>query len=224
MSRIGDLVDREYERRRGLGWDGWSPDEDFDALATRIAGHLGHLGSRACDVVEFGCGDGRLCVALALRGHRVTGVDLAVNAIAWATRRAADAGVSARFVRGDLLSDESFDGGSADAVVDRNCLHWITGAADRGRYFARLAATLRRGGLYALTHDCGDPPAGSADHGFDPATRVFGRTAVPVYSPRPADLIAEVRAAGLVVVEREERPAEANRLGSLLLVARRSER
>lgn len=51
-------------------------------------------------VLDVPCGDGRIALALARAGHRVTGVDIAPAEVAHAT--AAAAGLDARFVAGDL--------------------------------------------------------------------------------------------------------------------------
>ncbi|MEZ5289392.1 MAG: class I SAM-dependent methyltransferase, partial [Vicinamibacterales bacterium] len=55
-------------------------------------------GARLLDVA---CGSGQLGLFAARRGVRVTGVDIATNSIQIARRRAAEAGLDARFDEGD---------------------------------------------------------------------------------------------------------------------------
>ena len=67
-------------------------------------------GARLLDVP---CGMGRLAIPLAQMGMRVTGIDFAPNYIRRARRHAKKAGVSARFVRGDMREIDysaDFDG------------------------------------------------------------------------------------------------------------------
>jgi SAM-dependent methyltransferase len=76
-----------------------------------IAAFLAPLEGRS--VLDVGTGTGRAAIALARRGAEVTAVDASAEMLAVATRRAADAGVSVTFVRGDAhridLPDRSFD-------------------------------------------------------------------------------------------------------------------
>ena len=56
-------------------------------------------GSRVLDVA---CGDGRISLELAARGHQVTGVDLTARFLDEAKRKAAERGLFARFEHGDM--------------------------------------------------------------------------------------------------------------------------
>src|SRR5215468_406634 len=53
------------------------------------------------DALDVGCGTGFLCLELAARGHRVTGVDLALAMLAEARRKAAERGVPIRLEEAD---------------------------------------------------------------------------------------------------------------------------
>ncbi|HSV73419.1 MAG TPA: class I SAM-dependent methyltransferase [Chthonomonadales bacterium] len=64
-------------------------------------------------ILDLGCGVGRHAVELALRGYRVTGVDLSEGMLAVARRRASEAGVEVEWVRADACryrAAEPFDG------------------------------------------------------------------------------------------------------------------
>ena len=76
-----------------------------------ITSFLGALdGQRVLDV---GTGTGRAAIALAAGGASVTGIDASEEMLAVARRRAADAGVSVEFIRGDAhglsVPDRSYD-------------------------------------------------------------------------------------------------------------------
>jgi len=107
-----------------------------------IEKHLGLTpGSRILDVP---CGSGRHSLALAARGHRVTGVDISTDAIAHARRTAADAHVDVEFVLADMR--EIPQASSFDAAV---CLGNSFGYLDltgTRKFVASLAVAVRPGG------------------------------------------------------------------------------
>ena len=68
--------------------------------------------SPGCRILDMGCGTGRHTLELARRGYRVTGVDLSMDMIQIAQRKAEESGVSAEFIRGDATEfsgDNAFD-------------------------------------------------------------------------------------------------------------------
>jgi len=77
----------------------------------RIAAFLAPVAERR--VLDVGTGTGRAAIALAKRGAMVTGVDASAEMLAVARRRAADAGVTVTFARGDAhrldFPDRGFD-------------------------------------------------------------------------------------------------------------------
>jgi 2-polyprenyl-3-methyl-5-hydroxy-6-metoxy-1,4-benzoquinol methylase len=54
-------------------------------------------------ILDLGCGTGRHSIPLALRGFRVTGVDISGGMLDVAGRRAREAGVSIELVRADAV-------------------------------------------------------------------------------------------------------------------------
>ncbi|GAA1669737.1 class I SAM-dependent methyltransferase [Fodinicola feengrottensis] len=91
-------------------------------------------------IVDAPCGSGRHSLALAARGHRVTGVDLSAEAIGYARKAGPDVDFRLADMR-ELPADGSYDA----AICMGNSLGYFdaTGTAD---YFAALAATVRSGG------------------------------------------------------------------------------
>lgn len=68
--------------------------------------------SKGAKILDAGCGPGRICVELAVRGLDVTGVDLIQSELDCAAETAADEGVDLALVRADLrtfTSEEKFD-------------------------------------------------------------------------------------------------------------------
>jgi SAM-dependent methyltransferase len=97
-------------------------------------------------LLDVACGSGQLGLAAARRGARVTGVDIATNAILAARGRAASEGLDARFDEGDAeelpYADSSFD------VVAS--LFGAMFAPRPERVAAELLRVCRRGGTIAM--------------------------------------------------------------------------
>ncbi len=98
----------------------------------------------ASRVLDVPCGSGRHALALAARGHRVTGVDLSTEAVGHARRAAAAAGLDVALRVGemrDLPTDGSFDA----AVCLGNSSGYLDLAGLR-EFVAALAGAVRPGG------------------------------------------------------------------------------
>ena len=78
-------------------------------------------GRTALDALDAGCGTGFLCLEMAARGHRVTGIDFAPAMLAEARRKAAVRGPSIRFEEADA-EQLPFSAGSFDLVISRHVL------------------------------------------------------------------------------------------------------
>jgi ubiquinone/menaquinone biosynthesis C-methylase UbiE len=112
-------------------WDRRAPgfDEDFGhsirTPAERAAWDrifdLVLSGGRALDALDVGCGTGFLSFELAVRGHRVTGVDFAPAMLAEARRKAAERAAAIRFEEADA-EQLPFTSGSFDLVISRHVL------------------------------------------------------------------------------------------------------
>jgi SAM-dependent methyltransferase len=97
---------------------------------------------RGRDVLEVGCGDGRIVRALTARGARVTGLEISEEQLERA--RAADNGTGARYVTGRAESLPVGDG-DVDLVVLIRSLHHV--APDRQpAALAEAGRAVRRGG------------------------------------------------------------------------------
>jgi SAM-dependent methyltransferase len=98
-----------------------------------------------------GCGQGRHAVALALRGHAVTGLDLSAFLLGRARELAAERGASVTWVRRDMRDLGGL--GPFDACV---CLHtafgFFEGDGD-GRVLEGVASVLEPGGALMLDLD-----------------------------------------------------------------------
>lgn len=104
-------------------WDsGISPPE----LVSVVEGPDALPPGRALDL---GCGTGTNVVYLAQHGWDATGVDLVRRALRRARERASGAGVSPRFIAGDVTRLDELEVGSGYSLLfDLGCFHSIPGA------------------------------------------------------------------------------------------------
>jgi SAM-dependent methyltransferase len=91
-----DYFERGYAQRWGL-------PPASDSIRRQVGGLWDLLQlAPSSRVVDIGCGHGRHALALAQRGPEVIGVDFAAALLLRAQRHAAELGVRARWVRGDM--------------------------------------------------------------------------------------------------------------------------
>lgn len=117
-------------------WDIGRPQPVFVRLADaeRIRGR----------VLDAGCGTGEHVLMLAARGVDATGIDAAPRAIELAQTKAAERGVSARFVVWDALRLGEL-GDQFDTVLDSGLFH-VFDDARRAEYVRSLASVVPLGG------------------------------------------------------------------------------
>lgn len=96
-------------------------------------------------VLDVGCGAGLLCEPLARLGGHVTGVDASSENIGVASAHAEGAGLDIRYIAGEL---SALHLGQFDLVCS---LEVIEHVADKPRFLADLAASLKPDGLLVLS-------------------------------------------------------------------------
>lgn len=119
----------------------WDIEGEADWLVAR-------LGRECRDVLEPGCGTGRMLEALARRGLEVVGIDSSEHMVEYARRRLAAAGVEGEVVLADMAD---FDLGRrfGGAVCPINTLGHLA-PDDVDRHFALMAQHLGRGARYLV--------------------------------------------------------------------------
>ncbi len=129
--------DRQYSQGDPI-WDSDRPTSEL----TRVV-----LGDRIalCAALELGCGTGTNAVWLARQGFTVTAIDVSPRAIERARQRAREAGVSVRFLTGDLRDADQL-GGPYDFFVDCGCYGAVQ-LGDRAGYLDAVARLTRPGAL-----------------------------------------------------------------------------
>jgi ubiquinone/menaquinone biosynthesis C-methylase UbiE len=115
------------------------------------------------DVLEVGCGGAQFGITLALRGARVTGIDLSASQLRHARRHIRLARVPYRLERGNAEDLSRFSDASFDIVTS----DYAMGFMDLDRLLPEVARVLRPGGFCAFSwsspvQECmtenGEPP------------------------------------------------------------------
>lgn len=120
------------------------------------------------DVLEVGCGIGRLMAPVSLRVRSVTGVDVSPGMVAAATRRLAELGnTSVLITDGQDLS--TFGAGSMDLVYSVDTFPYlvVSGQTLVERHFDEVQRVLRPGGdfiLFNYAYGCSRADANSEVH------------------------------------------------------------
>ena len=123
----------------------WSRDDDWFVARIEAVG--------ARDVLDFGCGSGRLALGLAGRGLRVVGIDPAAASIAQARAKDVDARVDVRIGTEGNLPEDAFDA----AVMTSHVAQFLVDDDEFARVLSGLSRSLRAGGMLLFDHR--DPAA-----------------------------------------------------------------
>lgn len=138
--------------------------------------------------LDLGCGTGTDSVYLAAHGWDVTAVDMVGRALAIAERSAARAGVTPRFVHGDVTRLGTLTlAGPYDLVLDFGCLHTLPDD-QRSRYVDGVTRAAAAGATFLL-YGFRRPPKPAPMHAgltLDEVRRRFGPAGWDVLGAEPA--------------------------------------
>lgn len=145
-----------FEKEYSSVYDSMYADKDYAGECAYLQKLFKKAGLKPATILDLGCGTGSHAVPLAKKGYKVTGVDRSPGMLAEAARKAREAGVTARFIEGDLTKLRS--PGRFDAVI---CMFAVMGyQLSNGDLAAvcRLAReSLAPGGVFVF--DCWYGPA-----------------------------------------------------------------
>lgn len=131
-------------------YDLWNAELDYSAWADAIGDAIRrHSGRAVTDILDLGCGSGRMTVELARRGYGTVALDASPDMLSLAHRAAEEAGVSESclFLLQDMTAFELY--GTVDAAV--SCLDTLNHLEDLGDLRATLSLVhnyLAPGGLF----------------------------------------------------------------------------
>jgi SAM-dependent methyltransferase len=143
-----------YRTAYRLGLTVWERQVPATELVDLVEGPAALPPGRALDI---GCGTGTDSVYLARHGWEVTGVDMVPRALAAARRRAAAAGVTVRYVEGDVTRLRELGVGAGYALVlDFGCYHTLP--EDRRAAYVESVSDAAAAGATLLLYGFGRPP------------------------------------------------------------------
>lgn len=125
----------------------WDPNGEFRPLHDLNPTRLDYIEARAGlagrQVLDVGCGGGLLAEAMARRGARVTGIDLAPESLQVARLHALEAGIDVDYLQIAAEALAGTDAGRFDLVT---CLEMLEHVPDPSSIVAALARLVRPGG------------------------------------------------------------------------------
>ncbi|MCV7101090.1 class I SAM-dependent methyltransferase [Mycobacterium palustre] len=137
-------------------WSIGAPQPELAALIEQGKSHG--------DVLDVGCGEAAISLALAERGHTTVGLDLSPTAIDLARREAGKRGLTnVTFEVADISDFDSFPHGSAGrfgTIVDSTLFHSIPVEAREGYQQSITRAAAPGASYFALVFDKAAVPAG----------------------------------------------------------------
>lgn len=124
----------------------WADGErDLDAVLAAVSGRL----KRSDEVVDLGCGVGRLTRVLAGRTRSVRAIDISAEMLARA-RELNGHLANVEWIQGDGISLDGIDDGSVDALISHVVFQHIPDPAVTLGYVAEMGRVLRPGGWAAF--------------------------------------------------------------------------
>jgi 2-polyprenyl-6-hydroxyphenyl methylase/3-demethylubiquinone-9 3-methyltransferase len=200
MSSTGNVDPAEIARFEAAASRWWDPEgemrplHELNPVRLEYVERAGALAGK--DVVDVGCGGGLLAEAMARRGARVTGLDLAPDLLKVAELHALEANVAVTYCLASAEEHASRHAGSYDVVT---CMEMLEHVPDPARVVGALAALARPGGHVFLSTINRTPRAYlHAVLGAEYVLRLLP-TGTHTYERfiRPAELAEWARSAGL---------------------------
>jgi 2-polyprenyl-6-hydroxyphenyl methylase/3-demethylubiquinone-9 3-methyltransferase len=194
----------EIARFRSAASRWWDPDgemrplHDLNPVRLQYVERAGPLAGRA--VADVGCGGGLLAEAMARRGGRVVGLDLAAELLEVARLHALDSGVEVDYRLEPAEQHALASPGRYDVVT---CMEMLEHVPDPASVVTALAALVRPGGHVFVSTLNRTPRAYlMAVVGAEYVLRLLP-AGTHTYEKfiRPSELAAWARAAGLVLVD-----------------------
>ena len=141
-----------YGRSFADVYDEWYADAPTDALVEFVRARV----APGSDVLELGIGTGRVALALAAAGYRVTGIDSSPEMLDRLAAKPGAAAVAA--ILGDAADAAVYPSSGVDAVLAVfNLLFNLTGGDDQRRCLAAAAGALTPGGILVVEAFVPDP-------------------------------------------------------------------
>ncbi|MEI6886963.1 MAG: class I SAM-dependent methyltransferase [bacterium] len=162
--------EKEYSDKLKNGDNGWNNDDIILSQFEIVKESLKRNNLLSKNILELGCGDGKLAILLAKEGFNVTGIDISKTAIDWAMKRSESIITPIDFRVADVLN-LPFKKNNFDLVIDSFCLHCIIGN-DRNDFFSEVKRVLKDEGLLLVMTKTGTPTFNNMQRTFDQEQRI----------------------------------------------------
>jgi len=153
MQREPNVDAAEIDKFQSIASRWWDPESEFRPLheinplrVGYIERQVGNLAGRT--VLDIGCGGGILAEALASRGARVTGIDMAEMSLDVARMHLRESGLEVDY---RLVTAEEFAAGHAGEYDIVTCLEMLEHVPDPAAIVAAAARALKPGGRLVLS-------------------------------------------------------------------------
>jgi SAM-dependent methyltransferase len=103
-------------------------------------------------VIELGCGTGPILRWICKKGFNGLGIDVSKTAITMAKEQSK--GLDVKFKQADICRIDAGKIGKFDLAIDGHCLHCITGADDRKKFFKNSFKLLKKRGVFIVMTMC----------------------------------------------------------------------
>lgn len=201
MSREANVDAAEIDKFQALASRWWDPESEFRPLheinplrVTYIERQAGPLTDKK--ILDIGCGGGILAEALASRGARVTGIDMAEKSLEVARLHLLESGLEIDYQRVTAEDFAARHAGEFDIVT---CLEMLEHVPDPASIVAAAARALKPGGRLLLSTLNRNPKSFAlAILGAEYLLRLLPR-GTHEYRKfiRPSELAAALRTAGM---------------------------
>jgi SAM-dependent methyltransferase len=200
------LYERNYQVAYAAGDAFFKERVDWESTLGPALELLARTGRRPTEthVLDVGCGDGTIALALAQAGYAYTGIDVAPSAICRARERAAAAGADVRFVCGDALCLSGALAGRFDVVLDVRCYHMLVLDQDRRRHLGQVAQALAVGGHLVMLEDHDEAALEACVSSFAAYRVATGQDEVE-YRPKRRSFLRRRASGKVCIVERPVR-------------------
>lgn len=198
-----NIHDNRYKKLRSQNKPGWDGDEtpiflgeSLCIIEKAISKYNIKIPSK---LLELGCGNGCLTIALNKIGFECWGIDIAPSAIDWAKEIAKKEKRDIDYTIGNVLNlpypDNFFD-----IAIDGHCFHCIIDN-DRKSFLNEAYRVLKPDGIFIIMTMCSEPSKGilkkfECQKGNLIAKGIAGR-----YIGKPEDILNEIRHSGLQILE-----------------------
>ncbi len=147
MSTTSNVDPNEIEKFEALASRWWDPESEFKPLHDMNPVRLDYIAERVAldgaTVLDVGCGGGILSEAMAMRGAKVTGLDMGTAPLMVARLHARESGVDVEYRQGPVEELAAERPGAYDVVT---CMELLEHVPDPASVVDAVARLVRPGG------------------------------------------------------------------------------